>query len=92
MEWNHNQKKSEKMFLRKDAVRRKIVVDKKCLEQVKNFEYLGCEISYENEEMHSTKLPKFALILGILNNTMKPTSAHKCSRIHSFIWKRNLDP
>ena len=51
-------------FLRKDAVRRKIVVDKKCLEQVKNFEYLGCEISYENEEMHSTKLPKFCSNTG----------------------------
>jgi hypothetical protein len=57
VEWNYNQKKkSEKMaFLRKDPVRCKIVVDKKCLEQVKDFEYLGCEICSENGEMYSTK-------------------------------------
>jgi hypothetical protein len=40
--------KSETMaFLGKDPVRCKIIVDNKCL-QVKNFKYLGCEISYEN--------------------------------------------
>ena len=42
-------------FLRKDPVRCKSVVDKKCLEQLQNCEQLGCEISFENEEMYSTK-------------------------------------
>jgi hypothetical protein len=37
----------------------KILGDKKCLEQVKDFEYLGCEISYKNEEMYSTNVSKF---------------------------------
>jgi hypothetical protein len=37
-------------FLRKDPVRRKVFVDKKCLEQVKDFECLGCEISYEKKK------------------------------------------
>jgi hypothetical protein len=27
------------------------VVDNKCLQQVKNFKYLDCEISYENEKV-----------------------------------------
>jgi hypothetical protein len=32
-------------FLGQDAVKFKIVVDNKCLQQLKNFKYLGCEIS-----------------------------------------------
>jgi hypothetical protein len=42
--------KSETMaFLVEDPVRCKIIVGNKCLQQVRNFKYLGCEISYENE-------------------------------------------
>jgi len=36
-------------FLGQDTVRCKIAVNNKCLQQVKNFKFLGCEISYENE-------------------------------------------
>jgi hypothetical protein len=43
--------KSETMaFFRHNPVRCKIEVDNKCLQQVKNFKYIGCEISYENEK------------------------------------------
>lgn len=39
--------KSDKItFLGEDPVRRKIVVDNKFLDQVKNFKCLGCKISY----------------------------------------------
>jgi len=34
-------------FLGEDIVRCKIIVDNKSLQQVQNFKYLGCEISYE---------------------------------------------
>jgi len=37
-------------FLRQDQIRRKIVVNNKCLQQIHNFRYLGCEIFYQNEE------------------------------------------
>jgi len=48
--------KSETMsFLGQDPVRCKIVVDNICL---KNFQYLGCEISYENENEIKQKLAK----------------------------------
>jgi hypothetical protein len=41
--------KCKKMaFLEQDPVTYKIFVENKCLQQVRNFEYLGCEISYEN--------------------------------------------
>jgi hypothetical protein len=36
------------LCLGQDQVRSKIVADNKCLQQVKNFKYLGCEISYED--------------------------------------------
>jgi hypothetical protein len=71
--------KSEKMtFLRQDN---------KCL-QVKNFIYLGCKISYKNEKDIQQKVAKFAQILGILNNTFKPTSVQKSSSLlhGSEIW------
>jgi len=41
--------KSEKMeFLGQHPVRCKVIVDNKCLQQAKNFRYIGCERSYEN--------------------------------------------
>ena len=39
-------------FLGQDPLRSKIVVDDKCLQQVKNFKHFGCEISYENEKRY----------------------------------------
>ena len=52
--------KSETMeFLRQDPVKFKIVVDNKCLQQVRNFKYLGCEICYENGKYIQRKLTKY---------------------------------
>jgi hypothetical protein len=59
-------------FLGQHSVRCKIGVDK-CLQEVKNLKYLGCEISYKYEKFIQQKLAKFSEILGILNNTFKPT-------------------
>jgi len=49
--WNQsiNSKSMMVAFLGQVLIRGKIIVDNKCL-QVKNFKYLGCEISYENEK------------------------------------------
>jgi hypothetical protein len=52
-------------FLGKDPVTCKIFVENKHLQQVRNFKYLGCEISYENEKDIQQKLAKFPQILGI---------------------------
>ena len=59
-------------FLGKDAVRYKIIVGNKCLQQVKDFKYFGCEISCENEKNIQQKPAQFAQILRIVNNTLKP--------------------
>jgi len=56
-------------------------VDNKCLQQVKNFKYLGRKISYENGKDVPQKLAKYAKIVGILNNNFKPTLVQKFSRI-----------
>jgi hypothetical protein len=45
-------------FLGQDLVRSEIIVGNKCLQQVKIFKYLGCEISYENEKDFQQKLAK----------------------------------
>jgi hypothetical protein len=67
LEWKYHHKKSETFpFLGQEAVRFKIVVDNKSLQQVKNFEYLGIEISYENKNGVQQKLGKFSQMLGIL--------------------------
>jgi hypothetical protein len=50
------------------------------LQQVKNFKYLGCEISCENENETQHKLANFVPVLKILNDTFKPTFFHTFSR------------
>lgn len=47
-------------------------MDNKFLQQVKNFKYLDCEISCENEKDIQQKLTKFAQLLEFLNKTFKP--------------------
>jgi len=73
--------KSEMMaFLGQDPLRCKIVVDNKCLQQVKNFKCLSCEVLYESEKDIKQKITKFAPILGIVSNTFKLNLVQKFSR------------
>ena len=59
-------------------------MDNKCLQQVKNFKFLNCEISSENEGDIQQKLAKFAQKWGILSNTSKPALVQKISRIKVY--------
>jgi hypothetical protein len=59
-------------------------VDYRCLPQVKDFKYLGCEISYENEKDTQQKPAKCSQILGILNNALKLISVQKFSKIKAY--------
>ena len=56
-------------FLGHYAVRCELFVENKCLQQAKNFKYLGCEISYRIERNIKQKLSKFAKIIEIFNST-----------------------
>jgi len=56
-----------------DTVRCKILVNNKCLQQVNNFQYVGCEISRDSGTHMQQKLVKFVQILVIRNGALKPT-------------------
>ena len=62
-------------FSGQDPARYKIAVDNTSLQHAKNLKYLCCEISYKNNRYQ--KLAKFAQILGILNNAVKPNMVEK---------------
>jgi hypothetical protein len=49
-------------------------------EQVKNFKYLGCGISYGNGKDNQQNLAEFVQILEILHHAFKPDLVQKCSR------------
>jgi len=62
------EKKTEKKaFLGQDEVRCKIIVDNKCSQQIENFKYLHCEISYENEKDIQQRISFFFQILETSN-------------------------
>ena len=77
--------KLRRWYVRTRPSRRcKVFVYNKWSQKVKNFKYLGCEISYEDGKRYSIKLAKFAQMFGILNNTFKPTLVQKFSRIKVY--------
>ena len=66
-------------FLGQDPVRCKVILDKKCLQQVKNFKYMGCEISQENEKSYSKQTRKISSnIVEFIQHFLK------------LLWSKNL--
>ena len=59
-------------FKGRDPVRTKIVIDKKIIEEVNLFNYLGNMICYEGELDIDNKLNTFLKINGILTNVFRP--------------------
>jgi hypothetical protein len=58
--------KSQTMaVLGQDPVRRKFLLDNKCLQQVKNFKYLASEISCENDKDIQQKTRKICSKSGV---------------------------
>ena len=64
-------------FKGRDPVRTKIVIDNKIIEQVNMFNYLGNMISYEKELDIDNKLHNYLIIIGTLNNVLKPQKTLK---------------
>jgi hypothetical protein len=62
----------------------KIVVEKKILEQVNTFNYLGCNLSHESKKDLQEKIIKFQKIVGILNNIFKPKEVQKATRLRVY--------
>ncbi|XP_039275024.1 uncharacterized protein LOC120349129 [Nilaparvata lugens] len=57
-------------FKGKYPIRSKIVIDNKVLEQVSQFSYLGCEISYKDELDVEKKVGRFQMICGSISRTL----------------------
>jgi hypothetical protein len=71
-------------FKGRDLVRTQIVIDKKIIEKVKSFNYLGNMISYERGMDIDKKLNNYLKITGILNNVFKPQKYLKKTRIKLY--------
>lgn len=54
-----------------EPIRTKIVVNNKPVEQVKHFNYLGNDISYDRDKDINNKLHKYQIMCGIINRTLK---------------------
>jgi hypothetical protein len=54
--------------------RSKIVINKKIIEQLNIFNYLGNMVSYEKEKDIVNKITTFLKITGLINITFKPSS------------------
>jgi hypothetical protein len=60
-------------------IRSKINIDNCPLEQVRHFNYLGCVVTYDQDEDVNNKLHKFQNICGTIRRKFKKTQ----ERIHN---------
>jgi hypothetical protein len=63
-------------FKSKLNVRSKIVLENTTLEQVQQFNYLGCEASFIQERDVNNKIQKFQMVCGTISRTLK-NKTHK---------------
>lgn len=71
-------------FRGKEPVRSKIVINGKIIEQVRNFKYLGVEISYDGETDIQSKLGKFLKVTGLINRTLRANKTRRETRIKVY--------
>jgi len=57
-------------FVGTDHLRTKIIINVETLEQVSQFIYLGCSISYQFSNNVESKLPKFLQLIGTIKRTI----------------------
>lgn len=58
-------------FIGKYQIRSKIILNNMILEQVRHFNYLGCDISFDEERDLKQKVHKFQSICGTIKRTLK---------------------
>jgi hypothetical protein len=87
-------------FQGKYPTRSKIILNNKSImEQVSNFNYLGCNVTYKCDEDLNDKLSKFLNICGVIARTLKKKTRKetnlkfkkKYGSSITFIWQRNID-
>jgi hypothetical protein len=67
-------------FEGKYPVRSKIMINNKITEQVKNFNYLDCDISYNYDDDLQNKSHKFKYMCGTIKRTL-PEKIHSLNSI-----------
>ncbi|KAK7861914.1 hypothetical protein R5R35_009378 [Gryllus longicercus] len=67
----------------KYPIRSKIVIDNTVIDQTSNFNYLGCDISYDTDKDIENKTNKFQSICGIINRTLQ-NKARKDTKIKFY--------
>ena len=63
-------------FNGKHLMRSKIEIDESVLEQVKHFNYLGCELSLDSEPDFDKKINRFQRICGTIRKRLKKTRTY----------------
>jgi hypothetical protein len=71
-------------FIGQEPIRSKITINDKIFEQVNEFNYLGCQISYKGERDVKNKISKFLQVTGTINNVLKPNKVQKSSRMKIY--------
>jgi hypothetical protein len=77
-------------FCGKEPVPSKIFLNKKILEMVNEFNYLGYKLSFVGELDLPGKISKYSRTLGIINNVLKPSLVQK--HTHICIYKTLARP
>lgn len=68
-------------FKGRRLVRSKLTVNNQPIEQVKNFQYFGCDISYDGETDVDKKLNKFLRVTGTINEVQPRIKVRPDTRI-----------
>jgi len=85
-------------FMGADHIRTKIIINDEALEQVSQFTYLGCSISYQFSNDVEFKLTHFLHLIGTIKRTIFRKvrtnyfeNIQHFSFTYIFIWVRKLD-
>jgi hypothetical protein len=77
-------------FKGKHLVCSKIEIDGSILEQVKQFNYLGCELSLDSEPDFDIKINRFQGICGTIRKHLKKTCTHTQIKFYKLVARPSL--
>ena len=71
-------------------MRSKIEIDRSILEQVKEFNYLGCELNLDGERDFDTKINRLRRMCGTIRNHLKETSTDTQMKFYKVVVRPTL--
>ena len=82
--------KTKIMAFKKHMVCSKIEIDRSILEQVKKFNYLGCELSLDCEQDFDKKINRFQRICGTIRKHLKKTRTETHMKFYKVVARPTL--